>query len=315
MTTFFSEEDVSKILTMEVAIEVVEESFRLLGNDQAINNSRQRIKLPKLMFHVMTAGSATLGFIGLKAYTAGPSGGRFVFLLFEAESGKLEAIIDADLLGQMRTGAASGVATRYLAPPDTPKVGIFGTGWQARSQLEAVSVVRRIKSVLVAGRNPERCEMFCEEMAERLAIPVLPSVPEEVAAADIVITATSSREPVLLGKWLRSGQHINAIGSNFLHRRELDELAIERAGCIVVDSREQAKLECGDLVSLVNAGTLNWGDCIELGDIVAGKVPFVRAKEVITVFESQGIALEDVAIARFVLERGRKQGLGVVLPF
>ncbi len=315
VTTFFSEEDVSRVLTMEVAIEAVEEGFRLLGNGGAVNRPRQRIKLPQLMLHVMPAGSAALGYAGLKAYTAGPGGARFVFLLFEAESGKLEAVMDADALGQIRTGAASGVATRHLALPDASTVGIFGTGWQARSQLEAVLEVRRVESALACGRDPAKCKTFCREMAERLAIPVRPSVPEEVAAADIVITATSSRKPVLLGEWLRPGQHINAIGANFLHRRELDESAVERAACIVVDSREQAELECGDLVPLVEAGTRKWGDLVELGDIVAGKAPFEREEEAITLFESQGIALEDVAVARRVLERGRAQRLGTDLPF
>jgi ornithine cyclodeaminase/alanine dehydrogenase-like protein (mu-crystallin family) len=313
MATFFTEEEVGALLPMSDAVTRVEEAFRLLGERKAVNRPRGRVRLDRLVLHVMSAGSDTLGYAGLKAYTTGPSGARFYFLLFESGKGELVAMMSADRLGQIRTGAATAVAPPDHARRGATRVGIYGSGWQARSQLEALSVSRRISQVTVWSRDPERRRAFCDEMTNLLELAVRPaSRPEEVAAqSEILVTATSAREPVLLGAWLESGHHVNAVGSNALTRREIDEPAVTRADVIAADSVEQAKIECGDLIAAVESGKLSWESVRELGDIVVKG--FDRAPGAITLFESQGIAIEDVAAAKVVYERGRERGLGRAL--
>jgi ornithine cyclodeaminase/alanine dehydrogenase-like protein (mu-crystallin family) len=310
MAMFFTEEEVGALLPMAEAVARVEEAFRLLGEKKAVNRPRSRVRLQKLMLHVLSAGSDALGYAGLKAYTTGPSGARFYFLLFEAGKGELVAMMAADRLGQIRTGAATAVATRYLATADASRVGIYGSGWQARSQLEALTASRRISQVTVFSPNLERRKAFCDEMTEALGLPVRSaSRPEEVAAeSEILVTATSAREPVLFGAWLVPGHHVNAVGSNALTRREIDEAAVTRADVIAADSVEQARIECGDLAAVVEAGKLSWDNVRELGDIVASG--FTRGAADVTLFESQGIALEDVAAAKVVYERGLSEGRG-----
>ncbi|MFQ5790158.1 MAG: ornithine cyclodeaminase family protein [Acidobacteriota bacterium] len=318
MALFFTEEDVSRLLTMEDALSAVEEAFHELGMGRGVNRPRSRVKLPGIMLHVMPAGISEGRSLGLKAYTVGREGkARFLFLLFSSETGELLAVLEADRLGQMRTGAASGVATRYMSRPDSTTVGIYGTGWQARSQLRAVSAVRAVRRGVAYSRNEARRRAFCEEMTRLLSFPVRPvPSPEQVAReAEILITATTAAEPVLQGEWLRPGQHINAIGSNFAQKSEIDEAVVRRANAIAVDSKEQALLECGDLLGPVSAGVLSWEEVHELGDIVTDKVPGRSRPEDITLFESQGIAIEDVAVALRVYDRGRQQGVGMPLPF
>ena len=315
MVQFFSEDDVAELLTMKDAVACVDEAFRLLASGDAMNKPRQRVRVDKLLLHVLPAGSATLGYVGLKAYTTGPSGARFYFLMFHASSGELVSLMEADRLGQIRTGAASGVATRYLAREAASRVGIYGTGWQARSQLEAIAVVRSIESVAAYGRDRERREKFCDEMSETLGLPVTPcDSPEAVtAAADIIVTVTNSREPVLKGEWLRPGQHINAAGSNNLRRLEIDADAVTRSSFIATDSVEQAKIECGDLAAVVDSGGITWNDVHELADVVAGNTTGRQSDDDIMLFESQGMAIEDVAVAKHVYEAGREQGRGKTL--
>jgi ornithine cyclodeaminase/alanine dehydrogenase-like protein (mu-crystallin family) len=310
MAIFFTEQDVRSLLPMADAVARVEEAFRLLGEKKAVNQPRRRVRLNRLVLHVLSAGSDALGYAGLKCYTSGPSGSRFYFLLFDSERGELKAMMEADSLGQIRTGAATAVATRHLAPPSATRVGIYGSGWQARSQVEALAASRAVSQVMVWSRDADRRQKFCDEMKAALDLPMRAgSRPEEVAAeSEILVTATSSREPVLLGAWLEPGHHVNAVGSNALNRREIDEAAVTRADVIAADSVEAAKIECGDLVAAVEAGKLSWDRVRELSDIVA--FGFTREARAITLFESQGIAIEDVAAAKTVYERGVAEGKG-----
>lgn len=230
-------------------------------------------------------------------------------LLFDVESGALVALIEADMLGRLRTGAATGLATRYLARPDARRVGIYGAGRQAATQLMAVCAIRDIAEARVYSPTRERREAFARRMVETLGIPVhAVDRPEAVAEeADILITITSAREPVLRGAWLRPGVHINAAGSNAWIRRELDEEAIVRADLIVIDSRDQGKGEAGDLLEPLERGRLQWERIHELKDVVAGRVQRTHPDQ-ITLFKSLGIALEDVAVAALVYERARARG-------
>ncbi len=316
MTRFFSEQDVQALLPMEDAISAVEGCFKLLASGDAVNRPRTRVRAEKLLLHVMPGGSATLGYVGVKSYTTGPGGARFYFLLFDAKSGELAALLEADALGQIRTGAASGVATRHLTAESAGRVGIYGAGWQARSQVEAIARVRSLESVLVYSPREERRRKFSEEMSQVLDVRVTPvDDPRQVAAeADILVTATSAREPVLFGEWLSPGQHVNAIGSNHLKRREIDEAVVTRSTFIVTDSLEQAKIECGDLAAVVDNGKLAWEDVFELQSVVSGDVAGRENPSDITLFESQGLAIEDVAVAKHVFERGLETGAGTTLP-
>lgn len=315
MVQFLTENDVAELLTMKDAIACVDEAFCLLASKKAMNKPRQRVRVDKLMLHVLPAGSSAIGYVGLKAYTTGPTGARFYFIMFDATSGEMVAMMEADRLGQIRTGAASGVATRYMATESASRIGVYGTGWQARSQLEAIVQVRPIESVRAYGRDQARRETFCGEMSEVLSISVEPCESPEMVPidTDIVVTVTSSKEPVLKGEWLRPGQHVNAAGSNNLRRLEIDAEAVTRASFIAADSVEQAKLECGDLAAVVEAGGITWDDVHELADVVAGGTAARTSDDDITLFESQGLAIQDLAVAKHVYESSKERGLGKTL--
>ena len=315
MPLFLRESDVEQLLTMDEALQAVEEVFRLMGQGRADNRPRQRPRIGGSILQVMAAAVDGMG-LGLKAYTVASKGVRFVVLLWYQETGDLAAIIEANKLGQMRTGAASGVATKYLAREDATTVGIFGSGWQARGQLEAVCAVRPIRQAWVYSRTPAHREAFAEEMTDKLGIPVeaVARPGDVVADADIVITITTADQPLFEGAWLRPGTHINAAGSNRAHAREIDLETIRRASLITIDDRVQGQIEAGDLIPAVEAGIISWDDVVELGQVVAGQVPGRQDDDAITLFESLGIAIEDVAVARLVYDKARQVGVGTPLP-
>ncbi len=316
MALFLTEADVEALLPMSVALEAVEDVFRWQGEGKLTNRPRVRLPVPGGLLHVMPAAVPETKVMGLKAYSTLRSGNTFVVLLFSTETGGLLAMIEADRLGQTRTGAASGVATKYLAWPDADVVGCYGTGWQARSQLQAVCGVRRIREARVYGRDPERRARFAEEMRGTLGIPVTPVAEPEAVARNvpILVTITGSRTPVLEGRWIAPGTHVNAAGSNHLQRAELDVEAVRRADLIVTDSLEQARLECGDLVAALEQKVIAWEAVHELGEVVAGRRPGREGRDQVTLFESQGVAMEDVAVAARVVARAREQGVGREIP-
>lgn len=316
MAILLKETDVEKLITMDLAVEAIDEAFKLQGQQNADNAPRRRCRLDHGLLHVMSASMPTLGYAGLKSYTSVSGVTRFSVFLYKGD-GQPVAVIEANRLGQLRTGAASAVATRYMARQESSRLGLFGTGFQARSQLQAICSVRPIKTVVAYSRDPEKREKFCKEMTELLGMGVYPAAtPEEaVKDMDIVVTATTSKEPVFKGEWLSEGTHINAIGSNFLAKREIDAEAIRRSACIVVDSCEQAMLESGDLDCAAKVDAFYWEDVRELGLVVTGEFPGREDASEITLFESQGIALEDIALAVRVYERAVNEGLGETLSF
>jgi len=264
----------------------------------------------------MAAGAPEIGALGLKAYTVARTGARFYTMLFDPEGGELLAIMQSDRLGQVRTGAASGVATRHLAREDANTLGIYGAGWQAESQLEAIAAVRDLERVIVYSRSEESRKEFAEKMGGRLGMEIETThAAEEPAAQDIVVTVTSSREPVLLGEWLRPGAHVNAAGSNFLFKSEIDRDVVGRASLVTVDSREELGLEAGNLLQPLETGVVIPEAVRELGQIIAGHVPGRQSPEDITLFASQGIALEDLATARLVYDRAVAEGAGREMEF
>jgi ornithine cyclodeaminase/alanine dehydrogenase-like protein (mu-crystallin family) len=312
MTLLLREQHVTELLDINTAIDAVEEVLRDQAEGLATNRPRYRVAMPTSQLHVLAAGDKRLGVYGLKVYTASRKGARFLVLLYDAESGDMLAMIEADRLGQMRTGAASGVATKYMSPESADSLGVYGTGWQAESQMMAVCAVRKIKSASVYGRNAERCEAFARRMTAMLHTEVTAvAAPEEAArGCSIIVTATSAREPVLKGEWLDDGSHINAVGSNFLSKAEVDVETIKRASIIAVDSIEQSKIEAGDLMPAIERGVITWESVTELGRIVAGRDRGRTKDDEITLFKSNGIALEDISTALRVYNLARERGIG-----
>jgi ornithine cyclodeaminase/alanine dehydrogenase-like protein (mu-crystallin family) len=318
MAIFLTERDVRDLLTMEEALRAVEEAFRSWGEGRAISRPRLRVRVPKGFLHLMPAAALEEQVMGFKAYsTIVGNKSRFAVMLFSVETGEVRALIEANRLGQVRTGAASGVAAKYLAREDARTVGIIGTGYQAETQLEALCKVRSIERIKAYSRTQERRQAFAQRMAQLLGVDVqaVESAEEAVREADIVVTATTAREPVLRGEWLAPGTCVLAVGSNHWMRRELATDAIERADRIVVDDLEQAKVECGDLMAAVERGVLRWEQVRELKDVVVRRVSGRKSREEITLFESQGIALEDVAVAAHVVRLAEERRLGRELEF
>jgi ornithine cyclodeaminase/alanine dehydrogenase-like protein (mu-crystallin family) len=315
MAIFLREKDVSQLLSISEAIAAVERGLSEHGNGTGINLPRSRAQAGGIGVTMMVAALGAQGLGGFKAMGAG----RPLVVLYGGEPAKLLAVMEAGALGQIRTGAASGVATKYMAREDASSVGIVGTGYQAQTQLAAVCAIRPIQRVKAFSRDPERREAFCRKMRESLGIDVVPasSAQEALEGTDIAIAITNVRtlDPVILGDWLAPGMHIIAAGANSLSRRELDDAAVTRSSVIVADAKDQAKLECADLVIPIAKGLLNWERVWELGQVVTGQVPGRTAAEEITLFESQGIGLEDVAVAGHIFQRAEAEGLGEPLPF
>jgi ornithine cyclodeaminase/alanine dehydrogenase len=256
--------------------------------------------------------------MGAKVYsTSRKLGARFILPLFDGKTGALVCLMQADYLGQVRTGAASGIATQHMALPDATEVGVFGSGKQARTQVQAVCRVRRIRQVQVYSPNEERRRTFAAEMSELCQTEVVPVPRPEMAAEkkDIIITATTSREPVLNGHWLAEGTHINAIGSNFLGKAEIDSVTVRRCAVIAVDSKDQARIEAGDFQQPLEDGSLHWADVRELGQIIVGRYPGRKHPQDVTLFKSLGIAIEDVAVAARVYARAQAEGVGKVIEW
>ncbi len=317
MTLHIREGEVRSVLTMALAIEAVEEISRKQATGEVVVHPRRRFELPGGgYFHYMAAADYSAGFVGMKQYTYVRGKMRFLVPLYEMATGDLLALIEADCLGQMRTGAASGVATKYLARKNACVVAIIGTGGQAVTQLEAVAAVRKLESARAYGRDAAKREKFCKQMSEKLGIPVhaSPSPGEAVRGADIVCTATTASHPVVSGTDLAPGAHINAIGANHAHKRELDDEAIASADVIVVDSVEQSRQEAGDLIIAFHGDESCWTGVKKLSEIVAGKTAGRTSDSEVTLFKSNGIASWDLAAAMKVYAMAREKKMGRELP-
>jgi ornithine cyclodeaminase/alanine dehydrogenase-like protein (mu-crystallin family) len=312
-----SEDDVRRLLTMDEALQAVEIGLKKLALDEAENVPRSRCRTDHAMLHVLPASAKGLGVLGYKAYVTGKHGTNFQVALFDGRTGQQLALMQADYLGQVRTGAASGVATQLLARPEAATVGMYGTGKQARTQLLAVCKVRPIRRASVYGSDADRCRRFAEEMSAACGTEVVPVDRPELAAEgqDIVITATNSREAVVRGAWVAEGTHLNVVGSNFLGKAEIDVETVRRAGLIVVDSKEQAKIESGDLLPAIEQGVLRWSNLIDLGQVLVGSARGRQDAREITLFKSHGIGIEDIAVAARVYARAKAQNVGRTLDW
>jgi ornithine cyclodeaminase len=312
MALFLKESDVERLLTMPRTIELIERVHREYSTGQAIDVPRERTRVPKAALQILQGAVPSANVLGYKAYTSSREGTRFLVYAFNAERGNLDAIVEANHLGMTRTGAAGGVAAKWLSRPEAKVVGVFGSGWQAQGQIDALAQVRGLERVKVYSRNAEKLAKFCERMRARLSIEVVPAASAEdtVKGSDIVVTITNSATPVFSGDWVAPGTHINAAGSNSLLRQEIDEATVRKAQVVVVDSRPSAHKEAGDLLPALEKGRLHLGALTELGEVIAGTRPGRTSAGQVTLFESQGMAIQDLIIAADLARLARAQGVG-----
>ncbi|MGE5490806.1 MAG: ornithine cyclodeaminase family protein [Actinomycetota bacterium] len=317
MALFLSEDDVKQVLTMPMALGAVESAHRDLSLGQAQDTPRARSRLPQTVLHILQGALPAQGVLGYKAYTSNKTGNRFQVHLFDAATGIQQAVIQSDYLGMMRTGATSGVAAKWLARPDAKVAGVFGSGWQAEGHVEAICTALSLDRVKVFGRKADKLAAFCARLSERTGVEVVPAAsPEEtVRGSAIVGTVTTAAAPLFEADWLEPGAHINAAGSNALIRQEVSEAAIRRCGLVCVDSVPTALAEAGDLLPLLEKGRLHQRQLVELGDVIIGRRAGRSSPDEITLFESQGMAIQDLALAVRVLAAAKERGLGQPLPY
>jgi alanine dehydrogenase len=304
---YLTEQDVAELLSPADALEAIEACFGRMAAGVVENRPRYRLGLEEGALAVMAAADLELGFAGAKVYAGFREGARFVVLLFSADSPELVAVLDADKLGQLRTGAASGVAAKHLAKGSARSLGVIGCGWQAASQVACIrAALPDLERVVVYCRSEERLRAFCKEHDAEPG-----ESHQDPAGCDVVVTVTTSRDPVLRGEWLRSGALVCAVGANDGRRRELDNVVLERAAFVCCDSLEDAKLESGDLIEPVESGVLDWLEVHELQEVVAGELAGRQSHEDVVVFKSNGLAAWDVALAAAAVVRARAAGVGL----
>jgi alanine dehydrogenase len=306
---YLSEQDVETLVSPLTAVEAIEACCRRIAAGEVEIAPRRRLRLPEGSLADMAASDRGLGLAGGKLYAATPSRTTFVVCLFDSESSELAAVIEADRLGQLRTGAASGVAARHLARSGASTLGVIGCGHQAETQVACVrAAVPTIARVVAYCRTPERLAAFCAQVGAEAG-----ESHRDAATQDVVVTITSSRDPVVRGEWLSRGAFVSAAGANVVTRRELDNAVLERASFVCCDLLEQARLESGDLVEPVQAGVLDWLEVHELHEVVVGEISGRQSDDDIVVFKSNGLAAWDVALGAEAVRLAREQGVGVEL--
>ena len=310
MPLYLNENDVNDLLDAESVNAAVEECERKLARGVVEVLPRARLGLENGALTVMAAVDLEAGLCGLKSYVAGRDRSfQPVVLLQDERSGELVAVVEARRLGQLRTGAASAVAALRLARPDPRTLGLIGCGYHASGQVECIrAALPSIERVRVFCRGEERLRSFCERFGAEPA-----RDHQQAAAADIVVTVTSSPDPVLRGEWLKPGALVCAVGANTAGRRELDNAVLERASLVCCDLKSQAMIESGDLIEPIASGVLDWLEVHELHELVAGELSGRGSDQDIVVFKSNGIAAWDLAAAALALERARAEGRGVEL--
>jgi len=308
MAIILRENDVQDLIEMDDVIAAVENAMRELGEGEAQNEPRRRAFAPLGLLNVMFASYPGGKCTGLKAYTVSNGRVRFLVATFRFDGG-LDALIEADFMGAYRTGAATAVAAKAVGVGGGVTVALIGTGWQASTQALALSKVLDIKELRVFSRNPEKRAVFAAEQEEQLRVHTVDAESAEraVRGADVVVTVTTSREPVLEADWVEPHALVAAVGSNFRNRVEVPVDLVARAQTVMVDQLAAAELESGDLIEAAEAGRFEWGQAVEMGAVVAGR--WERPdRPGITLFESHGLALWDIAAASVVAEAARTRG-------
>ena len=308
MALILRESDVQELIEMDDVIAAVENAMRELGEGDAHNEPRRRAfsegGLLNVMFAAYPGGKCT----GMKAYTVSNGRVRFLVAVFGFDGG-LQALIESDFMGAYRTGAATAVAVRALGAPREAKVAVIGTGWQASTQALGLSRVLDIQELRVFSRNAERRAAFAEEQEEQLGVKTVdsPTAEDAVRGADVVVTITTGHQPVIDADWIGDNALVAAVGSNFRNRAEVPVELVQRAQTVVVDQLAAAQLESGDLIQAAEAGKFDWADAVELGAVVAGR--WERPdRPGITLFESHGLALWDLAAASALIPEAQRRG-------
>jgi len=306
MPLYLTETDVATLLEPSDAVEVVEECFRRMAAGEVEIAPRRRLRLPEGSLADMAAADLGLGLAGGKLYAATSQGATFVVCVFDATTSELAGVLEAGQLGRLRTGAASAVAARHLARSGARSLGVLGCGHQAETQVACIrAALPGLERVVAFCRTPEQLEAFCRRVRAEPA-----ASHRDAGSQDVVVTITSSRDPVLRGEWLPPGALVVAAGANVASRRELDNAVLDRASFVCCDLLEQARLESGDLIEPVQAGVLDWLEVHELHEVVSGEIVGRQSDDDIVVFKSNGLAAWDVALAAEALRRAREVGIG-----
>jgi alanine dehydrogenase len=306
---YLTEAEILELLTPEDALDAVEASFRNVAEGAVDLAPRRRLRLDDGRLADMAASDLALGYAGAKVYSGFADGAAFAVLLFDAAKPELVAVIEADHLGRLRTGAASGVAAKYLAREGASSLGVIGCGHQAETQVACVrAAVPGIERVVAYCRSERSLLAFCERVGAKPG-----ESHRDPAEQDVVVTITTSRDPVLRGEWLEAGALVCACGANVLGKRELDNVVLQRAAFVCCDSKEQAAVESSDIVEPIEVGTLDWLEVHELHEVVGGELEGRASADDIVVFKSNGLAAWDVAIAAKAVERARERGVGTEL--
>ena len=317
MALFLKDEDVAQCVTMDAMLEAIESMQRQYGDGQAHNMTRRKIIADSGMLSVMGGGLFHQGLLGVKTYTVVKGAYSFQVSLYDANTGELLLYTQANRLGQLRTGATTGVAVKHLANPEDATVGIIGTGGQAPTQLEALSKVRGIKKIKAYSRTQERREEFARRMTDTMGVEVsaVTSNEDAVRDCDIVICIAATMDPVVEGAWLKDGSTLIGAGPTTWRAREVDEAVITRAGKLIVDSTEQAAIEAGDLCSAVDKGIIQWSKVHELRHVVSGAVTGRDSKDQVVYAKIMGTGVADVAAAKLAYDSAKAAGLGTEMDW
>ena len=312
MALFLRDSEVSQCVSMDGMLEAIESMQRHFGQGQAYNLPRRKIIATSGLLAVMGGGLFYDGVMGVKTYTVVKGKYSFQVSLYDTDSGELLCYTQANRLGQLRTGATTGVAVKYLSNPDAATVGIIGTGYQAPTQLEAVCQVRGIQQIKAYSRTAQRRDAFAQTMADSLGIEVVSAASNEAAVrdSDIVICIAATMDPVLNGDWLSPGATVIGAGPTTWRAREVDDTTLTRADKTFVDSVEQATVEVGDLCSAADRGILQWSQVQELRHVVAGAIKGRRQHDEIIYVKLMGTGVADVAAAKLAYDQAKAQGLG-----
>lgn len=313
MAIFLAEADVRDLLSWTDVVTTVDGVLRAHAAGDAVNQARSRVFGTRGALNVHAGAVVADGYLGVKSYTVFPPDFHVTTWLYDRETGKLAAVVASLHLSALRTGALGAVAARALARPGPWEVGVFGAGLQAGAQLRALQTVGALRSVRVWSRTAAHVESFCSEMAAELRVEVLPAAPDAVGAADVVCTATAAAEPVLSGQWLRPGAHLNLIGANHHARREVDAAAVQRADRVVVEDATAAGVDGGNLIQL--GESFAWDQVCTLGEVLTGAAPGRAHPAEITLFNSVGVPIADIAVAALAVRRAQAAGRGQALPF
>ena len=317
MALFLKDEDVAQCVTMDAMLEAIESMQRQYGDGQAHNMTRRKIIADSGMLSVMGGGLFHQGLLGVKTYTVVKGAYSFQVSLYDANTGELLLYTQANRLGQLRTGATTGVAVKHLANPGDATVGIIGTGGQAPTQLEALSKVRGIKKIKAYSRTQERREEFARRMTDTMGVEVsaVTSNEDAVRDCDIVLCIAATMDPVVEGAWLKDGSTLIGAGPTTWRAREVDEAVITRAGKLIVDSTEQAAIEAGDLCSAVDKGIIQWSKVHELRHVVSGAVTGRDSNDQVVYAKIMGTGVADVAAAKLAYDSAKAAGLGTEMDW